>query len=90
MMYVDALAGDLNGVRSHLDYIEECGVNYLHLMPLLNTPEGRSDGEYAVSDFRRVKPELGTMEDLELLAEECHERDQHLSGLCNESHIGGP
>lgn len=75
MMYVDAFAGDLNGVRSHLGYIEECGVNYLHLMPLLDTPDGRSDGGYAVSDFRKVKPELGTMEDLELLAGECHKRN---------------
>lgn len=74
MMYVDAFAGDLNGVRRKLDYIEECNVNYLHLMPLLDSPEGRSDGGYAVSDFRKVKPELGTMEDLESLAEECHDR----------------
>ena len=74
MMYVDAFAGDLNGVLKHLDYIEECGVNYLHLMPLLDTPEGRSDGGYAVSDFRKVRPDLGTMEDLECLAKECHKR----------------
>ena len=74
MMYVDAFAGDLNGVLKHLDYIEECGVNYLHLMPLLDTPECRSDGGYAVSDFRKVRPDLGTMEDLECLAEECHKR----------------
>lgn len=75
MMYVDAFAGDLNGVLKHLDYIEECGVNYLHLMPLLDTPEGRSDGGYAVSDFRKVRSDLGTMEDLERLAAECHKRD---------------
>ena len=74
MMYVDAFAGDLKGVLKKLDYIEECNVNYLHLMPLLDSPEGRSDGGYAVSDFRKVKPELGTMEDLERLADECHKR----------------
>lgn len=74
MMYVDAFAGNLEGVREKLDYIEECNVNYLHLMPLLDSPEGRSDGGYAVADFRKVKPELGTMEDLEKLAEECHKR----------------
>ncbi len=74
MMYVDAFAGNLNGVRKKLSYIEECGVNYLHLMPLLDSPEGRSDGGYAVSDFRRVNPNLGTMEDLVALAEECHEK----------------
>ena len=74
LMYVKAFAGTLNGVREKLDYIEDCGVNYLHLMPLLESPEGRSDGGYAVSDFRKVQPELGTMEDLSALADDCHER----------------
>lgn len=75
MMYVDAFAENLNGVRQKLDYVEECGVNYLHLMPLLDSPEGRSDGGYAVADFRKVRPDLGTMEDLEKLCEECHKRN---------------
>ncbi|MBR2121832.1 MAG: alpha-amylase family protein [Lachnospiraceae bacterium] len=75
LMYVNAFAKDLKGVRKKLDYIEECGVNYLHLMPLLESPEGRSDGGYAVSDFRKVEPALGTMDDLSLLAEDCHKRD---------------
>ena len=74
LMYVSAFAGTLKGVRERLDYIQECGVNYLHLMPLLESPEGRSDGGYAVSDFRRVQPELGTMEDLAALADDCHEK----------------
>ena len=74
LMYVKAFAGTLGGVREKLDYLEECGVNYLHLMPLLASPEGRSDGGYAVSDFRKVQPELGTMEDLAALAEDCHAR----------------
>ncbi len=74
-MYVGAFAGNLKGVESHLDYIKDCGVNYIHLMPLLQSPEGRSDGGYAVSDFRQVQPELGTMEDLADLARECHHDD---------------
>lgn len=74
LMYVNAFAKTVKGVRSHLDYIEECGVNYLHLMPLLESPEGRSDGGYAVSDFRKVDPKLGTMKDLSALAKECHKR----------------
>ena len=74
LMYVSAFAGNLQGVRKKLDYITDCGVNYLHLMPLLESPEGRSDGGYAVSDFRKVQPELGTMEDLAALAEDCHKR----------------
>ena len=68
LMYVNAFAGTLQGVRDRLAYIEDCGVNYLHLMPLLESPEGRSDGGYAVSDFRAVQPALGTMADLYALA----------------------
>ena len=75
LMYVDCFAGTLEGVREKLGYIEECGVNYLHLMPLLESPEGRSDGGYAVSNFRKVQPELGTMDDLASLASECHRRN---------------
>ena len=74
MLYVDAFAGNLRGVKEKLGYLQECGVNYLHLMPLLDTPRGRSDGGYAVSDFRTVQPELGTMEDLERLADACRRR----------------
>ncbi len=74
LMYVDCFGGTLAGVRENLDYIEECRVNYLHLMPLLESPVGRSDGGYAVSDFRKVQPSLGTMEDLAALAEDCHAR----------------
>ncbi len=73
MMYVDAFAGTLKGVEEKLDYIKSCNVNYLHLMPLLESPKGRSDGGYAVADFRKVQPELGTMEDLEHLADRCRQ-----------------
>jgi len=74
MLYVNAFAGNLKGVQNKLDYLEECGVNYLHLMPLLTSPKGRSDGGYAVADFRSIQPELGTMEDLETLADRCREK----------------
>ena len=73
LMYADCFAGSLKGVREHLPYIRETGINYLHLMPILKSPEGRSDGGYAVSDFRAVEPKLGDMEDLSELAGECHE-----------------
>lgn len=74
MFYIDNFAGNMKGVEGKLDYIEKCNVNYIHLMPFLETPEGRSDGGYAVSDFRRVQEKLGTMEDLESLTAACHEK----------------
>lgn len=74
MMYIDNFAGNLKGVQAKLPYIEKCNVNYIHLMPFLDSPKGRSDGGYAVADFRKVKPELGTMDDLAELADKCHEK----------------
>lgn len=78
MMYIDNYAGNLKGVEEKLDYLEECQVNYIHLMPFLDTPKGRSDGGYAVSDFRKVQPQLGTMEDLESLTQACHKRGMNV------------
>mgnify|MGYP000189389575 FL=1 len=78
MLYIDNFAGNLRGVKGKLKYLEECGVNCVHLMPFLDSPKGRSDGGYAVADFRKVKPELGTIEDLADLAEACHEKDMNL------------
>ena len=74
MLYVHNFGGTLRGVKSHLDYIQECGVNYLHLMPLLASPRGKSDGGYAVADFRTIQPELGTMEDFNALTSACHQK----------------
>lgn len=74
MMYTGQFAGNLKGVKKHLDYVKSCGVNYLHLMPLMESPKGRSDGGYAVADFRKVQEELGTVKDLEDLAAQCHKQ----------------
>ncbi len=71
MLYIDNFAGNLQGVQKKLSYIKRCNVNYIHLMPFLDTPKGRSDGGYAVADFRKVQPALGTMEDLESLTAAC-------------------
>ena len=44
-------------------------------MPLLESPEGKSDGGYAVSDFRKVQPELGTYWKIwKSLADECRKK----------------
>lgn len=74
MLYIDNFAGTLKGVREHIGYLQSCNVSCIHLMPFLDSPKGRSDGGYAVADFRKVKPELGSMADLRELSEECHRR----------------
>ncbi|HIR13537.1 MAG TPA: amylosucrase [Candidatus Choladousia intestinavium] len=75
MLYVDNFAGNLQGVKEKLDYLKDSNINYVHLMPLLESPKDRSDGGYAVANFRKVQPELGTMEDLEEVTKACHDRD---------------
>jgi len=66
--YTERFAEDLAGVVDRLDHLEELGVTYLHLMPLLQPREGDSDGGYAVADYRTVRPDLGTTDDLRDLA----------------------
>lgn len=78
MLYIDNFSGNLKELKEKLPYLDDCRVNCIHLMPFLDSPEGRSDGGYAVADFRRVRPDLGTMEDLSELSEECHKRNMNL------------
>ena len=78
MLYVDNFAGNLKGVEKKLAYLKECNVNCIHLMPFLDTPKGKSDGGYAVADFRKVRPDLGTMKDLARLTEKCHENGMNV------------
>ncbi|MDH5692192.1 MAG: alpha-amylase family glycosyl hydrolase [Gammaproteobacteria bacterium] len=74
-LYSNGFAGNLNGVREHLAYFQELGINLVHIMPIMYCPEGRSDGGYAVSDFREIDSRAGTLEDLEHLATDMRSRD---------------
>jgi amylosucrase len=66
--YTDLFAGDLKGVADRVEYLSELGVTYLHLMPLLKPRPGQNDGGYAVMDYRAVRPDLGSIDDLRELA----------------------
>ena len=68
--YVDLFAGNLEGIRKRISYLKELGLTYLHLMPLFRSPEGENDGGYAISSYREVNPDLGTMAQLRELADE--------------------
>ncbi|MGB5493237.1 MAG: amylosucrase [Sedimenticolaceae bacterium] len=78
-LYVDGFAGDLTGVKAHLGYLQDLGVNMLHLMPILRCPAGASDGGYAVSDFRNIDARVGTLEQLRELAGNMRVRDMLLT-----------
>ena len=63
--------GDLQGVISKLDYIKELGYNGIWLMPI---NQSYSYHKYDVHDYYAVDNKYGTMEDLEQLISECHNR----------------
>jgi amylosucrase len=77
-LYVDRFAENINGVSDKLNYFEELGVNFLHLMPVFESPKDESDGGYAVSDFRKVDSRFGTNEDLEVLVKKMNEKEMYL------------
>ena len=64
--------GDLQGLTTHLDHLQDLGVDCLWLLPIYPSPL-RDDG-YDVSDFYAVHPDYGTVEDLRTLLDEAHRR----------------
>ncbi len=69
VLYVDLFADNISRLHDHIPYFKELGLSYLHLMPPFAVPAGDSDGGYAVNSFRQLDPNLGTMEDLQALAD---------------------
>jgi amylosucrase len=74
-LYADGFAGDLPGLRSHLPYLQDLGINMVHVMPVLKCPKGASDGGYAVSDFRDIDERVGTLEELQALSKDMRRRE---------------
>ena len=70
VLYVDLFSDNLSKLKDHIPYFRKLGLNYLHLMPLFSVPAGQSDGGYAVSDYRAINPDIGTMGELFALARE--------------------
>jgi len=77
-LYVDRFCGNLNNLPGKLDYLQELGINFLHLMPVFESPAGESDGGYAVSDFRKVDPRFGTLNDLKKVQQQMQEQNMYL------------
>lgn len=68
--------GDLKGITSKLDYIKKLGVDAIWISPFYKTPKGpEGDGGYAVSDYRAIGEQFGTMDDFKKLLKEAHDRD---------------
>lgn len=78
-LYANAFADSLPGLAERLPYLEELGVNLVHVMPVLKCPPGASDGGYAVSDFRDVDERVGTLEELQRVGTAMRDRGMLLA-----------
>lgn len=67
--------GDLEGIIQRLDYLKSLGVNVLYLNPIHKSV---SNHRYDASDYGKVDPILGTIENFEQLAKELEKRDMRL------------
>jgi amylosucrase len=74
-LYTDGFAGNLQGLRERISYLQELGINMVHVMPILECPKGASDGGYAVSNFRDVDERIGTLADLRALSKELRQHN---------------
>ena len=68
--------GSIKAFAGHLPRLQKMGVDILWLMPVFPVSEERRKGTlgsyYAVSDFRQINPEFGTMEDFRAMLDEAH------------------
>jgi oligo-1,6-glucosidase len=64
--------GDLKGIISKLDYVQNLGIDAVWLNPIYASPN--DDNGYDISNYREIMPDFGTMEDFDLLLQELHKR----------------
>lgn len=62
--------GDLNGLTEKLPYLKKLGIDVIWLNPIYQSPQ--VDNGYDISDYRKIEPTLGTMEDFDRLLLEAH------------------
>ena len=67
--------GDIPGLVSKLDYLQNLGIRGLWLMPI---HPSSSYHKYNVEDYYAIDPAYGTIEDFETLIAECEKRDIHV------------
>ena len=68
--------GDLQGIISKLDYLKSLGIDIVWLSPIYQSPF--VDQGYDISDYYKIAPEFGTMEDFDELLAEAKKRDMYI------------
>ncbi|GAM55627.1 maltodextrin glucosidase [Vibrio ishigakensis] len=74
-MSVQFFNGDIAGVYSKLDYLQELGITTLYLNPVFSS---LSNHKYDTTDYFNVDPHIGTNEELAELCQEVHRRGMRI------------
>lgn len=73
--YIEKVSDNLRDLESKLDYLQKLGIKFVYALPFLDTPPSKSDAGFAVSNYRQIRKDLGTIEDLKHLINTLHERN---------------
>lgn len=68
--------GDIQGVISKLNYLQELGIDVIWICPIYSSPN--DDNGYDISDYKGIMEDFGTMEDFDQLLAEVHQRGMKL------------
>jgi len=74
-IYSNGFSENLSDLETKIGYFQELGINMVHILPILMCPTGKSDGGYAISDFRQIDERVGTIGDLRSIADEFRKRE---------------
>ena len=77
-LYVDRFNKNIKGLQEKIPYLEDLGINFLHLMPITTRPKGENDGGYAVNSYHDIDPEYGTKEDFLAFSKKAREKNMFL------------
>lgn len=78
-LYCEGFAGTLADMQDKLPYLQELGVNMVHIMPICDCPAENNDGGYAVRDYKKIDPRYGTQKDLDQLITLMQQREMLLA-----------
>ena len=81
----DFYGGDLQGIITHLDYLQSLGINGLYLCPIF---EASSNHKYDTIDYLQIDPAFGTKELFAQLVNEAHKRGMRIMLDAVFNHLG--
>lgn len=72
----DSSLSPLQNLTQHLKRIKNLGCNAVHILPFLASPG--VDKGFDISDYYKIREDLGSLEDLKQLVQQAHHLDMRL------------